>query len=39
MSSPASLDTLITYVKVLRPSGSPLDNLSGRVVTVSAQTQ
>ena len=36
MSSPASLDTLITYVKVLRPSGSPLDNLSD-AVTVSAQ--
>jgi hypothetical protein len=36
MSSPVSLDTLITYVKVLRPSGSPLDNLSD-AVTVSAQ--
>ena len=36
MSSPVSLDTLITYVKVLRPSGSPLDNLSD-AVTVSTQ--
>ena len=35
-SSPVSLDTLITYVKVLRPGGSPLDNLSD-AVTVSAQ--
>jgi hypothetical protein len=36
MSSPVSLDTLITYVKVLRPSGSPLDNLSD-AITVSTQ--
>jgi hypothetical protein len=36
MSSLVSLDTLITYVKVLRPSGSPLDNLSD-AVTVSTQ--
>ena len=36
MTSPVSLDTLITYVKVLRPSGSPLDNLSD-AVTVSTQ--
>jgi hypothetical protein len=36
MSSPVSLDTLITYVKVQRPRGSPLDNLSD-AVTVSAQ--
>ena len=36
MTSPVSLDTLITYVKVLRPSGTPLDNLSD-AVTVSAQ--
>ncbi len=35
-SSPVSLDTLITYVKVQRPGGSPLDNLSD-AVTVSAQ--
>ena len=35
-SSPVSLDTLITYVKVLRPGGSPLDNLSD-AVTVSTQ--
>jgi hypothetical protein len=35
-SSPVSLDTLITYVKVLRPSGSPLDNLSD-AVRVSTQ--
>ena len=36
MTSPVSLDTLITYVKVQRPGGSPLDNLSD-AVTVSAQ--
>jgi hypothetical protein len=36
MTSPVSLDTLITYVKAQRPSGSPLDNLSD-AVTVSAQ--
>jgi Clp amino terminal domain, pathogenicity island component len=36
MSTPVSLDTLITYVKVQRPGGSPLDNLSD-AVTVSAQ--
>jgi hypothetical protein len=36
MSSPVSLDTLITYVKVQRPGGSPLDNLSD-AFTVSAQ--
>ncbi|MGH3123665.1 MAG: Clp protease N-terminal domain-containing protein, partial [Streptosporangiaceae bacterium] len=35
-SSPVSLDTLITYVKAQRPSGSPLDNLSD-AVTVSSQ--
>ena len=35
-SSPVSLDTLITYVKVQRPGGSPLENLSD-AVTVSAQ--
>jgi hypothetical protein len=35
-SSPVSLDTLITYVKAQRPSGSPLDNLSD-AVTVSTQ--
>jgi hypothetical protein len=34
--SPVSLDTLITYVKVQRPGGSPLENLSD-AVTVSAQ--
>jgi hypothetical protein len=31
MTSPVSLDTLITYVKAQRPSGSPLDNLSDAV--------
>ena len=31
ISSPVSLDTLITYVKVQRPGGSPLDNLSDAV--------
>jgi ATP-dependent Clp protease ATP-binding subunit ClpA len=36
MTSPVSLDTLITYVKAQRPSGSPLDNLSD-AVTVSTQ--
>jgi hypothetical protein len=36
LPSPVSLDTLITYVKVQRPGGSPLDNLSD-AVTVSAQ--
>jgi hypothetical protein len=36
MSTPVSLDTLITYVKVQRPGGSPLDNLSD-AVTASAQ--
>ena len=36
MTSPVSLDTLITYVKAQRPAGSPLDNLSD-AVTVSAQ--
>src|SRR3984885_5843740 len=36
MTSPVSLDTLITYVKAQRPGGSPLDNLSD-AVTVSAQ--
>src|ERR1700727_778523 len=36
MTSPVWLDTLITYVKAQRPSGSPLDNLSD-AVTVSAQ--
>lgn len=35
-SSPVSLDTLITYVKARRPSGSPLDNLSD-AITVSTQ--
>ena len=36
MTSPVSLDTLITYVRAQRPGGSPLDNLSD-AVTVSAQ--
>jgi hypothetical protein len=36
MPTPVSLDTLITYVKVQRPGGSPLDNLSD-AVTVSTQ--
>ena len=36
MTSPVSLDTLITYVKAQRPGGSPLDNLSD-AVTVSTQ--
>ena len=31
-SSPVSLDTLITFVKVQHPDGSPLDNLSDAVV-------
>ena len=35
-SSPVSLDTLITFVKVQRPAASPLDNLSD-AVTVAAQ--
>src|ERR1700687_1391741 len=35
-SSPVSLDTLITFVKVQHPAGSPLDNLSDAVM-VSAQ--
>ena len=35
-SSPISLDTLITFVKVQHPAGSPLDNLSDAVM-VSAQ--
>ncbi len=35
-SSPVSLDTLITFVKVRRPAASPLDNLSD-AVTVAAQ--
>src|ERR1039457_2857083 len=35
-SSPVSLDTLITFVKVQRPAASPLDNLSD-TVTVAAQ--
>src|ERR1700733_6481944 len=35
-SSPVSLDTLITYVKVQRPGGSPLGNMSD-AVTVTAQ--
>ena len=30
-SSPVSLDTLITFVKVQHPDGSPLDNLSDAV--------
>ena len=31
-SSPVSLDTLITFVKVQHPDGSPLDNLSDAVM-------
>ncbi len=33
-SSPVSLDTLITFVKVQHPDGSPLDNLSDAVMVV-----